>query len=167
MRGERLRRLLRGNRGFALVVAIGVLAVLVFSGVAVQRTTIEEVWDVRQAISRGHARMAVTAGYEAALAEIPGFLARPEARHAIKGNVGTATYQANLRKVSAGEVGPALAWLPPTEPLVEITLTGIQPRGSGAAVVPGREPPRESFLQLTAIVDARKVPYRVLLWIPE
>jgi len=167
MQARGVPALLHRNHGFALVVAVAVLIILVFSGVAVQRGVFEEVWDVRQAVGVTRARLAVTAGFEAALGQLEDFAARGESQRSFQGAIPGGGYQVSMRNITAAGLGDSLAWLPSSERLVEIAIMGVHRRGNEEFAVPGKETPPESIRQVTVVVDPRKVPYRVLLWVPE
>lgn len=167
MRVEYLKRLFRGHRGFALLVAVAVLTILVFSGAALQVNVLDEVWDARQGVARTRARLAVKAGLEAGLLQLEGFLTRGELQQTINGKVREANFQVTMRETTAAQLGSGLAWLPPEKPLVEMSITGVQlPRG-GSVTLPGKEMPPEFLRRATALVDPEKVPYSIILWMWE
>jgi hypothetical protein len=167
MRGLQLPKYILGNRGFALIVAVAVIAILISSGVVLQRTVFEEVWDARQSVARTKARLAVTAGLEAALGQLDGFLGREDPQQTIMGKVQQATYQVTMRKAKVAQFGSALSWLSPDELLIELSIIGVQPTQTGAKSVLGEEVPPEFLQKATVIVDPEKIPCRIVLWMWE
>jgi len=145
-----------GRGGFAMIVAVGVLIVIVLSGIVMQRAAFVELDDVRLAVGRTHARLAASGGYEAGLAEIAAFLESGEAERSIEGTVGENEYRVTLRKVTAGEIGPALAWLPADQSLVALSIEGARKTG-----------PRTYEHRVAAVVDPAKIPYHTVLWMNE
>jgi hypothetical protein len=151
-----------GRKGFALLVAVAVLTILMFSGAAIQRMAYEEMMDVGRAVGRTRARLAASGGLEAGLAEVKGFMAGNEPERSIEGSLGEIRYGVSMQKANAGGIGPALDWLPPEREVAVLTIEGVLERGDEAAG--GRSP---VFHRAVAVVDPAGTRPRVLLWINE
>jgi len=155
-----------GRKGFALLVAVAVLTILTFTGTAVQRVAYEEMLDVSQSVGRSRARLAASAGLEAGLSQVQDFVAGDEDVRSIEGSTGGSRYVVEMRKATAGEVGPALSWLPAERSVIVLGIEGVYERSpdSGAENT-GRA--AAVTHRATAVVDPAKTPLHLLAWVNE
>jgi len=159
------------KRGFALVVAIGTLAVLVTAGMALQSTSFEETWRVRQTKARADARFALSAALEHALEDlkqgkIPNTSSGKDVPipSQVSGRSPELRYRVTGRKTTAGEIGPALKDYPATKAVVQVELIG---KASYAGpIIPGSgiSDNRPPYARVATVVFEADGENKILLW---
>jgi hypothetical protein len=168
-----MARAISENKGFALVIAIGTLAVLMISGMALQSASFEETWRVRQTQVRTDARLALSAALEYALGDlkqgkIPNTAGGKDVlipSPASERNPGLG-YRVAGRETTAGEVGPALEGYPAAKRVVQAELIGHA--SYAGPVIPGSgvsdKSGRPTYSRAATVIFEADGENKVLLW---
>ncbi len=167
-----MARSISGKKGFALIIAVSTLAILVSGGIVLQTTSFEENWRIRQTQVRTNARLALSAALEYSLEElkqgnIPNTTSGKDVP--IPSQAGERSPELSFRVIgretTAGEVGPALGGYPAAKPVVVVELVG---KASYAGpIIPGSgvsSTKRPTYARAATVVFEADGDKKTLLW---